>query len=322
MGFDVQARFFVSVSSLSALREACEYSRQHKLPILLLGGGSNIILTKDFDGLAIYLNLQGKQLIDAGQQRQLHVQAGENWHQLVQWSLQQQAYGLENLSLIPGNTGAAPIQNIGAYGVELVDVFDSLQALHLPTGELHTFSRDDCSFAYRDSVFKGKHKDEYAITQVNLSLSKNPQLKTEYGALQPLLDQQQQTITAQVLSDVICDVRRSKLPNPAQIGNAGSFFKNPIISKANADKLKRAYPHCPIYPVSENQSKVAAGWLIEQAGFKGCERGGVGVHDKQALVLVNRGDGTGEQLIQLAQEIQTTIQQQFQIQLEIEPRVY
>lgn len=322
LGFDVKARFFTSVQSLAQLREAIAFARHKKLPLLLLGGGSNIVLTQNFSGLVIYLGLQGKKLSAQGDEFLLQLQAGENWHQVVQWSLQQRAFGLENLSLIPGNVGAAPIQNIGAYGVELKDVFHRLTAMQLTTGELHDFSVSDCQFAYRDSCFKGELKDQYAIVRVDLLLSATENLKAEYGTLQRLLEEKQQPLTAQLVSDVVCEVRSSKLPDPKLLGNAGSFFKNPVVEQAHADRLKTAYPQLPCYDVSDNYSKLAAGWLIEQAGFKGCSRLGVGVHEYQALVLVNRGTGTGQQLLALAQEIRQAVLDKFDVALEIEPRSY
>ncbi len=322
LGFDVEARFFMRVEDLAQLREATAFAQQNKLKILLLGGGSNIVLTQGFAGLAIYLALRGKTLQANEDKLLLHAQAGENWHQLVQWSLQQKAYNLENLSLIPGNIGAAPIQNIGAYGVELKDVFHSLSAMQLTTGDIHHFSHADCDFAYRDSCFKGELKDQYAIVSVDLLLSRKENLKVQYGALQERIDAKQQPLTAQLLSDVVCEVRSSKLPDPAVLGNAGSFFKNPVVDQSHADSLLARYPHMPCYPALEGRAKLAAGWLVEQAGFKGCTRDGVGVHDKQALVLVNRGSGNGQQLLALAQEIQKTVLDMFSVTLEIEPRSY
>jgi UDP-N-acetylmuramate dehydrogenase len=322
LGFDVDTRFFVCVENLDQLREATSFAQHKKLPMLLLGGGSNIVLTQNFSGLAIYLALQGKSLAAQGHDFLLQVQAGENWHQVVQWSLQQSAFGIENLSLIPGNIGAAPIQNIGAYGVELKDVFHSLNAMQLSTGDVHSFSADDCQFAYRDSCFKGDLKDQYAIISVNLLLSSKENLKTQYGVLQSLIEQKQQPLSAQLVSDVVCEVRSSKLPDPKQLGNAGSFFKNPVIEQAHADSLKTDYPHLPCYAAGEGRAKLAAGWLVEQAGFKGCTRLGVGVHEQQALVLVNRGTGNGQQLLALAQEIQQVVKDKFSVALEIEPRSY
>ena len=322
LGFDVEARFFVRVESLAQLRESMAYAQQNKLPILLLGGGSNIVLTRGFAGLAIDLALQGRTLQAKGDQLLLEAQAGENWHQLVQWSLQQQAFGLENLSLIPGNIGAAPIQNIGAYGVELEAVFHRLSAMQLSTGDVYHFSRSDCQFAYRDSCFKGELKDQYAILSVELLLSREEDLKIQYGALQALIDAKQQPLSAQLLSDVVCEVRSSKLPDPALLGNVGSFFKNPVVNQAHADSLLAAHPQMPCYPAGTGAAKLAAGWLVEQAGFKGCTREGVGVHDQQALVLVNRGAGDGLQLMALAQEIQQAVEEKFSVALEIEPRCY
>lgn len=322
LGFSVKARYLIQADSDDHLREALDFAQSKGLPTLLLGGGSNIVLSKDFDGVAIHLCQRGKVADEQGDCVLLNVRAGENWDQLVRWTLDNQLYGLENLSLIPGNIGAAPIQNIGAYGVELTDVFDSLEAIKISTGEPQHFSRSDCRFDYRDSVFKNELRDQYAIVSVTLSLSRSPTLNIEYGALKTALQQQDAEITPQRVSQVVRQIRQSKLPDPAVLGNAGSFFKNPVVDAALAAQLRENHPEIPVYPQSEHKAKLAAGWLIEQCGFKGCNRDGVGVHEEQALVLVNRKGGTGDKLLNLAQEIQDTVSNRFGVSLEIEPRVY
>lgn len=324
LGFEVSARYFVYADRLETLHEAIQYAREKALPLLLLGGGSNVVLAQNFAGLAIVLGLKGRKLCSQsdGDICLLSASAGENWHELVTWSLQQHAYGLENLSLIPGNIGAAPIQNIGAYGVELVDVFHELQALHIHTGEIQRFNADDCRFAYRDSVFKGELKDQYIITDVTLKLSQKPNLQLDYGPLRGALEQSGLPITPQSVSTAVCTIRSSKLPDPEKLGNAGSFFKNPLVGEDQAKRLLVENPCMPAYPQPTGGVKLAAGWLVEQAGFKGCSFKGVGVHDQQALVLVNRAGGTGTQLLDLAQQIQSKVADLFEVVLEIEPRIY
>jgi len=251
--------------------------------------------------------------------------AGENWHDLVQQCLHQGWYGLENLSLIPGNMGAAAIQNIGAYGVELADVFVSLRAIDKQSGEIVEFDKAACEFGYRDSLFKNTARDRYIIVNICLRLSLEPQINIQYPALQAAVDQHLGSgaeITPALVSAMVCQIRSEKLPDPNVIANAGSFFKNPIIPQAQAQELSQQYPQMPRYQQANGDSKVPAGWLIEQCGFKGAVRGPVGVHQQQALVLVNLGGGSGAQLLALADELCSAVLARFSIQLEIEPRVY
>jgi len=315
-GIDKKAKFFTTVETLDELKAALLTAKEKQLQVFILGGGSNILLTRDIDGLVIKLEIKGINLVkEEGDQLWVEVGAGEMWHELVLHSIAQDWAGLENLSLIPGTVGASPMQNIGAYGVEIKDVFDSLQALHRETLEMHSFDAEACRFGYRESVFKQTFKDQYVITSVTFRLSKTPNFHLEYGAIREVLAANgidQPSIRA--ISDAVIQIRQSKLPDPKEIGNAGSFFKNPTIPSTQFDTLKASYPSIPGYP-STKGVKVAAGWLIEQAGWKGKRIGDVGVHAKQALVLVNYGDGTGEEIKSLSQQIQASVLDKFGIHL-------
>ena len=319
-GIDVTAKFFVEVTSLLQLQKVLELKAYPNK--FILSGGSNILLTQDIDALVIHINLKGISIEEeTDTDVVLKVMAGENWHQLVLWCLDKNYGGLENMSLIPGNTGTAPIQNIGAYGVELKDVFESCNAMEIRTGELVEFDKASCQFGYRDSIFKNKAKGKYIITSVNLKLTKeNHQLNTNYGAIENELKNLGIVYpTIQDISKAVITIRQSKLPDPAEIGNSGSFFKNPIISKKAFEKLKKTYPEIPSYQMSKTEIKIPAGWLIEQSGFKGKRMGDAGVHEKQALVLVNHGNATGEEILDLAKTIQQTVKKKFNI--EITPEV-
>ncbi|MEM8845520.1 MAG: UDP-N-acetylmuramate dehydrogenase [Bacteroidota bacterium] len=321
-GIDVTARFFVEVTSLLQLQKVLELKAYPEK--FILGGGSNILLAKDIDALVIYMNLKGISVEEETDSEVIiKVMAGENWHHLVLWSLDKDFGGLENLSLIPGNTGTAPIQNIGAYGVELKDVFESCTAMELASNELVEFDKERCQFGYRDSIFKNKAKGKYIITSVNLRLTKeNHTLNTNYGAIENELKNQGIVYpTIQDVSKAVITIRKSKLPDPNDIGNSGSFFKNPVISKKAFEKLKKAHPEVPSYQVSNSEVKVPAGWLIEQSGFKGKRIGDAGVHEKQALVLVNHGNATGEEILNLATTIQETVKKKFNITITPEVNV-
>ena len=315
------AEYFCSVSDQAKVVEALDYARSQGLQVTALGGGSNLILAGDIAGLVIYVDLQGIRCVHSSRD-QVHIEfaAGENWHRAVQYCLQQGWYGLENLSLIPGNMGAAPIQNIGAYGVELCDVFVSLQAIDMTTGQSLVMDKQACEFGYRDSIFKRQHSNRYLITQVTLALSKQPQVNLQYPALAQALATVDKP-TPQMVSDAVCAIRRAKLPDPDQIANAGSFFKNPVVSSDQLEGLLQSNPQMPYFSLDSGRAKVPAAWLIEQCGFKGQRSGNVGVHQHQALVLVNFG-GTGAELLALADNIQSEVQQRFAIALEIEPRIY
>lgn len=322
-GIDVKAKEFTSVSSLEELQFILEKHQNQEL--FILGGGSNMLLTKDIEKPVIHLNIKGKHII---KQDASHVwveaKAGENWHEFVMWTLDNNFGGIENLSLIPGNVGSAPIQNIGAYGVELKDVFESCTAIHVKTQQIKTFSKAECKFGYRESVFKGVEKGNYIILSVVLKLTKiNHNISVSYGVIEKELDKQGVTSpTIQEVSKAVISIRQSKLPDPKEIGNSGSFFKNPIVDKGTFTKVQQQYPEVPHYIVSENQIKIPAGWLIEQAGFKGKRFGDAGVHAKQALVLVNYGKATGKEIYELAKTIQKTILDKFGIIIEIEVNVF
>ena len=318
-GIDKKAKFFTTVETLDELKAALLAAKEKQLPVFILGGGSNILLTRDIEGLVIKLEIKGIHLVkEEGDQLWVEVGAGEMWHEVVLHSIAEDWAGLENLSLIPGTVGASPMQNIGAYGVEIKDVFDSLQAMHRETLEMQSFDAEACRFGYRESVFKQTFKDQYVITSVTFRLSKTPTFHLEYGAIREVLAANgidQPSIRA--ISDAVIQIRQSKLPDPKEIGNAGSFFKNPTIPNAQFDALKASYPSIPGYPSAEGV-KVAAGWLIEQTGWKGKRIGEVGVHAKQALVLVNYGGGTGEEIKKLSEQIQASVYDKFGVQLQAE----
>lgn len=319
MGLSSKASFFVEVDSVSDLKKAIEFAKEKDLEILVLGGGSNILFKSDFEGLVIHNALTGKEFTSP---TELRVSAGENWHELVLFCVENELYGIENLSLIPGSVGAAPIQNIGAYGVELESVFISLEALMIETGELKTFTKKDCKFGYRDSIFKRELKGNVVIVSVTLGLTKELKINTTYRALSEKLSEKG-VIDPDIkdVSRAVIEIRQSKLPDPDEIGNTGSFFKNPVISTEHFNQLKIEYPEIPSYPITERQVKVPAGWLIDKAGWKGKRVGDAGVHAKQALVLVNYGNATGEEIWNLAKEICLSIHTQFKITLTPEVNV-
>lgn len=321
-GIDVKARHFTSVSTTEELLEVL---REPAYPDkLILGGGSNILLTGDINALVIHMGIKG---ISAIREDENHVfvraGAGENWHEFVLWTLGKGYGGLENLSLIPGNAGTAPIQNIGAYGVELKDVFTACEAVKVSSGNIKEFTLQDCDFGYRDSVFKREAKGKYIITNVTVRLTKNKHsIHTGYGAIRSRLDELGiEHPSIRDVSDAVISIRQSKLPDPEKIGNSGSFFKNPVISTHDFEKLKLQHPEIPSYPVSGNEVKIPAGWLIEQCGFKGKRFGEAGIHAKQALVLVNYGNATGKEIWQLAQDIRKTVRKKFGISIEPEVNV-
>lgn len=324
-GVDVQAKAFAEAHSDDEVRQALAFSAEHGLPLLVIGGGSNLLLTADIQALVLRMASRGVRLLaDHGEQVIVEAEAGESWHPFVLWSLEQGLSGLENLSLIPGTVGAAPMQNIGAYGVEIKDVFHSLTALDRQTGQLLEFSLGDCAFAYRDSVFK-RETGRWVILRVRFVLNRAAHLHLEYGPVRQRLDEQGiGQPTPKDVSLAICAIRSEKLPDPAVLGNAGSFFKNPLVPAALAAELKRHYPGLIAYPQADGQVKLAAGWLIEHAGWKGYRDAGngAGVHRLQSLVLVNYGNATGLQLLNLAQRIQNDIAQRYNVQLEMEPNLY
>ncbi|QEY58299.1 UDP-N-acetylmuramate dehydrogenase [Pseudomonas sp. C27(2019)] len=322
LAVDVRARFFVAVNSLEQLREALLWASQREMAVFLLGGGSNLVLTTDLERLVIHLQLQGIEILseDAACAR-IEVQAGENWHAFVQWSLAQGLSGLENLSLIPGNVGAAPVQNIGAYGVELKDHLESVLVFDRQTGQTQRLSNEQCQFAYRDSLFK-RESGRRVILSVIFKLPKQAVLQLDYGHLRSYLAGQRiAQPTPLDVSRAVCAIRAEKLPDPKQLANVGSFFKNPVVSAEHAEQLQKTYPNIVSFAQADGQVKLAAGWLIEQAGWKGVRQGDAGVHAKQALVLVNYGAASGQQILELAAQIQADIRQRYALELEIEPNV-
>lgn len=322
-GIAQRARYYTAVSNRAELLEALAFARQQRLPYFILGGGSNILFTRDFLGLVIHMAItgiraqpepDGSVLVRAG--------AGENWHQFVCWCLENGYYGLENLSLIPGTVGASPMQNIGAYGVEVKDHFAYLEALEISSGEVHRFDAAACAFGYRESIFKKALKDRYIILEVAFRLLTEPQLRMDYGDIAATVEQLAAggPPSPKLVAQAVIQIRQSKLPDPAKIGNAGSFFKNPIVSEAQYALLAITYPDMPHYPVAEGV-KIPAGWLIEQAGFKGLTRGQAGVHARQALVLVNYGEARGAEILALSEEIMQVVAQRFGIHLEREVNI-
>ncbi|NMZ55735.1 UDP-N-acetylenolpyruvoylglucosamine reductase [Pseudomonas lundensis] len=322
-GVDVRARLFAEAHNDDEVREALQYCAERELPLLVIGGGSNVLLTQDVQALVLRMATRGIRVIeDSGQRVVVEAEAGEVWHAFVLWTLAQGFAGLENLSLIPGTVGAAPMQNIGAYGVEIKDVFAGLTALDRQTGQLRDFTLEECNFGYRDSVFK-QHPGRWLILRVRFALSRATRLHLEYGPVRQRLSEQGiHQPTATDVSRAISSIRSEKLPDPAVLGNAGSFFKNPVVSSAMAAELKLTHPNLVGYPQADGQVKLAAGWLIETAGWKGFREDDAGVHRLQSLVLVNYGAATGLQLLSLAQRIQEDIARRFNVKLEMEPNLY
>lgn len=322
-GVDVRAQLFAEAHSDADVREALAYATAHDVPLLVIGGGSNLLLTADIPALVLRMATRGIRVIsDDGDRVVIEAEAGEPWHPFVQYTLAQGFSGLENLSLIPGTVGAAPMQNIGAYGVEINDVFAGLTALDRQTGELRDFTLEECNFAYRDSLFK-QQPGRWLILRVRFALDRVAHLHLEYGPVrQRLTEQGIEQPTPTDVSRAICSIRSEKLPDPAVLGNAGSFFKNPLVSAAVVAQIKAQHPDVVAYAQPDGQMKLAAGWLIERAGWKGFREADAGVHKLQALVLVNYGTATGLQLLDLAQRIQKDIAERFNVDLEMEPNRY
>jgi len=319
----VVAKYFVTVNNEVDLLAALKFAQEKSLPLLVLGGGSNIVLHDDFPGLVIHVQLKGKELVrEDDDYYYVKAAAGENWQQFVEYCLGECFWGLENLSLIPGSVGAAPIQNIGAYGVELNTVLSELTALEIKSGVSVTFTNEACQFDYRDSVFKHALKDQFVITSVVFRLNKNPALQIHYPALALALNNiPHDEISPVLVSQTVCSIRRSKLPDPAQIPNVGSFFKNPIIAHEKLLEIQQRYPNIVFYPVDHLRVKLAAGWLIDQAGWKGYSDGAA-VHTQQALVLTNPARLRANAVVSLAELIQKSVFEQFGVYLEQEPRNY
>lgn len=320
-GISVKADHFSTFSSVENLQEVLNKFPNEEL--LILGGGSNVLFTKDFHGLVLKNEIKGFEIIDEDEKTVLVKSgAGEIWHEFVLKCIDNGYAGIENLSLIPGSVGASPMQNIGAYGVEIKDVFHSLEAYHLASGEIHTFDKESCEFGYRESVFKRKFKGQYIIVSVTFKLAKKPNPNTSYGAIESEL-QKMGIINPSIkdVSNAVIAIRSSKLPNPKEIGNAGSFFKNPVVDQSIVDSILEKYPDAPNYPAEPGKRKLAAGWLIEQAGWKGKTFDTFGVHKLQALVLVNYGGSTGTQVLDLSSRIIADIEQKFGVTLEREVNI-
>jgi UDP-N-acetylmuramate dehydrogenase len=328
-----RSRYFCSVRSIDELRQALAAAAHFDVPVLVLGGGSNVLFVQDYTGMVIHIALQGITIAAAEESSVIvTAAAGENWHHLVSYCLNQGYHGLENLALIPGNVGAAPVQNIGAYGVELKDFFVELSALLTDSGEIVSMNLQQCHFAYRDSIFKQELKNRAVVLSVSLRLSTEPLTRTAYSSLHGALVNHPGPVMPADVFSAVCEIRRSRLPDPAVLGNAGSFFKNPLIPVSDYLNLRASYPNMPAFSVNPQSSsqddpadsgliKIPAAWLIEKAGWKGKRMGAVGVHTEQALVLVNYGGGTGQQLLDLAVSIQESVARSFGIQLEAEVRV-
>ncbi len=317
------ASFGIEVKSVDELKDAFRFSHEKQLPFLPLGQGSNVVLPGKLDAVVAVNRILGREVVyEDDTQVHIKVGSGENWHQFVAYALEQGWFGLENLALIPGCIGAAPVQNIGAYGVELKDRFVELEALEYVSGKLRVFSLDDCQFAYRDSVFKRECRNKVVITSVTVKLTKQPQLVLDYPALRnTFVASELPTVSPQQVFEAVCDIRSSKLPNPIDLPNAGSFFKNPIITKAQWESVSEKYPDVIFYPAGD-QYKLAAGWLIEKLGWKGKRLGPVGMHEQQALVLINYESATQSDVRKLAGRVAEDVKTHFGVALEIEPPVY
>ena len=325
---EAKARIFASFFSVEDLEEYIMMFSQH--PILILGGGSNILLTKDYEGVVLKNEITG---VDVQHEDEEHVYvkvgAGENWHQFVLHCIKHNWAGIENLSLIPGNVGASPIQNIGAYGVELDDVFWSLEAYHISERRIHTFTRTDCEFGYRDSIFKNRYKGEFVILSVTLQLRKKPIFHTSYGAITEELEKMKvKDLSIQAISQAVINIRSSKLPDPKLIPNAGSFFKNPEVPVSQYEELKKKFPDIVAYPLTKLTVKLAAGWMIEQCGpdkigtsWKGYRKNDAGCHARQALVLVNYGNAKGSEIYDLSEQILKSVSKKFKVSLEREVNI-
>lgn len=330
-GVHASAKYFASFTSAGELNElaALKPFSGKAVPMIVLGGGTNVLFTKNYPGLVLHNEIMGIKIIKEDQHHiYLHAGAGENWHQLVIHCVKNDYAGMENLSLIPGRVGASPMQNIGAYGVELKDIFFSLEAFHIHDRKIVNFSLNDCQFGYRESVFKGKYKDQFIITGVTYRLNKTPVFNTSYGAINMELEKMNiSELTIQAISQAVMNIRTGKLPDPVKLGNAGSFFKNPIISADAYSRLKETFPTIPGYASGNDDIKLAAGWLIEQCGpkqgvsWKGYRHGEAGCYEKQSLVLVNYGNASGHDILELSNQIKASVLGKFAVKLEIEVNI-
>lgn len=321
-GIEAKAKNFVAVHSLDELKTVlAEHAAE---PKFILGGGSNMLLTQDIDALVIHIDLKGKRIVKEDDNFVwVESMAGENWHEFVLWTIDQNFGGLENMSLIPGNVGTTPVQNIGAYGTEIKDTFVSCDAMKIDDQTMRTFSKEDCRFGYRESIFKQEAKNQYIITSVVFKLTKrNHNINTSYGDITKELALQNVSVpTLKDVSNAVIAIRQSKLPDPKILGNSGSFFKNPVISRSHFEKVQAQFPEIKFFEVSPTEVKVPAGWLIEQAGYKGFRKGDAGVHKNQALVLVNYGSATGQEILALSREVQQAVFDKYSIAIEAEVNV-
>ena len=316
-GINVRSKYLVEVSSIDEILEIIESEKFKNLKKLVLGGGSNVLFTKDYNGLIILNKIKGKEVIyqDADCVKLL-IGAGENWHELVMYTVENGWGGIENLSLIPGYTGTAPMQNIGAYGVEIKDTFIELEALEISTGKIEKFNKEKCKFGYRESIFKNEKKNKYIILNITLKLNKNPKINVSYGEIKnDLRNNNIQSPTVKDVSEAIINIRKRKLPDPKKIGNSGSFFKNPVVDLNKLKSLQEKYPNIVNYQINKNEFKIAAGWMIEKAGWKGKTINNYGVHKNQSLVLVNYGNAKGIEIYNLSEKIIIDIEEKFGISL-------
>lgn len=322
-GIDASAKYFSSVQSIDQIQELLKTTEYKNNDHLILGGGSNLLITKNVEALVIKNDLKGIEIVkETADSVYVKCAGGEVWHEFVMWCINKNYGGLENLSLIPGCTGASPMQNIGAYGVEIKDTFFELEAIHTQTGEMKTFSKSECEFGYRESVFKRQFKNQFIIASVTFQLSKAPTFHIEYGAIKQELDAMNiSTLSIKAISQAVINIRSSKLPNPKEIGNAGSFFKNPEVPASIYEDLKTHFPNIIAYPLENSNYKLAAGWLIEQSGLKGYRVGDAGVHKLQALVLVNYGHATGNEIYDLSTHVLHTVKEKFGVELEREVNI-
>lgn len=326
-GIDVKARHFARFNSTDELEELLTsdpITIGSRLPVLILGGGSNILFTKDYNGFVLKNEIKGvTELHEDNEYVYVKAGAGENWHQFVLYCISRNWAGTENLSLIPGNVGASPMQNIGAYGVEIDDVFWDLEAYHIHDRKIVTFTKSDCGFGYRDSVFKRKFRDQFVILSVTYQLRKKPRFNTSYGAIQQELERMGvKELSIKAVSDAVIRIRSSKLPDPDKTGNAGSFFKNPLVDIDKCQALQSEFPGIIAYPSGDKKMKLAAGWLIEQCGWKGQRKGDAGCHEMQALVLVNYGNASGDEIYNLSEEILQSVRKKFGVVLEREVNIF
>lgn len=323
LGISARAERYVEIEALSDIRAVLEHPAARERPLHILGGGSNVLFLGDVEGIVVRVNIRGREVIRQDDESVwVRSGAGENWHELVSWAVERGWGGIENLALIPGTVGAAPIQNIGAYGAELSTVFEQLTAVDMDSGGKRDFNREECRFAYRDSYFKGAGRGRFLVGEVVLRLSRQPRVNTSYGSLRDHL--QKKGVHEPGIRDVfeaVKEIRRAKLPDPGDLANAGSFFKNPVISRRRFRELRERYPEMPHYPAGEEKIKIPAGWLIEQAGWKGRRVGPVGTYRQQALVIVNHGGASGKQVWELARKISSEVRGEFGIDLDPEVNI-